>query len=99
MDPTRRPTPPRRCASPTKRPARGSARWGRVVPHRPEGRDAEPAPAEAVRIAYEAACARLVELAADCARPADGSDPRPMVAAPRGGVPKATAGTDRTSEA
>ena len=36
--------------------------------------------------AYEAACARLVELAADCARPADGSGPPPMVAAPPAGT-------------
>ena len=47
--------------------------------------------AQAVTAAYEAARTRLVELAADCARPADGSAPRPMVAAPRPGLPKAEA--------
>ena len=44
-----------------------------VVPVLSDGPDAEADPAEAVRLAYEAACARLVELAADCARPADGA--------------------------
>jgi anthranilate synthase component I len=54
--------------------------------------------AEALADAYEAARARLQELAADCARPADGSDPRPMVAAPRPGLPKAEARRTITSE-
>ena len=62
-----------------------------VVPVLSDGPDAEADPAGAVRAAYEAARARLVELAADCARPADGSDPRPMVAAPRPGLQKAAA--------
>ena len=53
----------------------------------------------AVSAAYDAACGRLVELAADCARPADGSDPRPMVAAPRPGLPKAEAERTVTSDA
>ena len=55
--------------------------------------------AEAVTAAYEGACARLVELAADCARPADGSAPRPMVAAPRPGLPKAEAERTVSAEA
>ncbi len=46
---------------------------------------------EAVAAAYETACARLVELAADCARPGDGAEPRPMVAAPPPGLQKAEA--------
>jgi anthranilate synthase component I len=50
---------------------------------------------EAVTEAYEAARARLVELAADCARPAGAGDgaaePRPMVAAPPPGLQKAEA--------
>jgi anthranilate synthase component I len=69
-----------------------------VVPVLSDGPDAEADPAEAVRAAYEAACGRLVELAADCARPADGSDPRPMVAAPRPGLRKAAAERTVSSE-
>ena len=46
---------------------------------------------EAVTAAYETACARLVELAADCARPMGGAEPRPMVAAPPPGLLKAEA--------
>jgi anthranilate synthase component 1 len=56
-------------------------------------------PAADVAAAYDAACARLVELAADCARPADGSEPRPMVAAPQPGLPKAEAKRTVSSEA
>jgi anthranilate synthase component I len=70
-----------------------------VVPVLSDGPDAEADPAGAARAAYEAACVRLVELAADCARPADGSAPRPMVAAPRAGLPKAKAERTVTSEA
>jgi anthranilate synthase component 1 len=69
-----------------------------VVPALSDGPDAEADPAGAARAAYESACARLVELAADCARPADGSEPRPMVAAPRAGLPKAEAERTVTSE-
>ena len=54
--------------------------------------------AAAVAEAYEAACGRLVQLAADCARPADGSEPRPMVAAPQPGLPKADAERTVSSE-
>jgi anthranilate synthase component I len=53
----------------------------------------------AVSAAYEAACARLRQLAADCARPADGSDPRPMVAAPGPGLQKAEAKRTVSSDA
>ena len=49
-----------------------------VVPEAPGG----VVDTEAVAAAYEAACARLVELAADCARPGEGSGPLPLVAAP-----------------
>ena len=56
-------------------------------------------PGADVATAYDAACARLVELAADCARPADGSEPRPMVAAPQPGLPKAEAERTVSSEA
>jgi anthranilate synthase component 1 len=55
--------------------------------------------AAAVAAAYDAACSRLVELAEDCARPADGSEPRPMVAAPHPGLPKAEAERTVSSEA
>ena len=46
---------------------------------------------DAVAKAYEAACARLVELAADCARPGEGAPPPPLVAAPAQGLRKADA--------
>ncbi len=65
-----------------------------VMPEAPDGQ-VDPA---AVTAAYEAACERLVELAADCARPGDGSDPRPMVAAPPPGLAKAEATRTVTSE-
>jgi anthranilate synthase component 1 len=66
-----------------------------VVPEAPEGNIDE----GAVTAAYEAACVRLVELAADCARPADGSDPSPMVPAPPPGLAKAEATRTVSSEA
>src|SRR6202023_3293994 len=52
---------------------------------------------EAVGRAYEAACARLVELAGDCARPARGSPPGQVVAAPPPGLEKAEATRTMTS--
>jgi anthranilate synthase component 1 len=58
-----------------------------VVPDAPGG----VVDAEAVAAAYDAACTRLVDLAADCAQPVDGSAPTPMVAAPRPGLEKAEA--------
>ncbi len=69
-----------------------------VVPEGPDGADGA-VDAAAVTAAYQGACARLVELAADCARPADGSAPRPMVAAPRPGLPKAEAERTVSAEA
>ena len=54
---------------------------------------------DAVATAYEAACARLVELAADCARPGEGAAPPPLVAAPAPGLRKAEATRTVTSEA
>jgi anthranilate synthase component I len=72
-----------------------------VLPEPPDGADGADGAvdAAAVAAAYDAACARLVELAADCARPADGSAPRPMVAAPRPGLPKADAKRTVSAEA
>jgi anthranilate synthase component I len=58
-----------------------------VVPHAPDG----VVDAEEVAAAYEAAGARLVELAADCARPVEGSGPPPLVAAPPAELQKAEA--------
>jgi anthranilate synthase component 1 len=70
-----------------------------VVPETGEAGTAGEVDAAAVAAAYDAACTRLVELAADCARPADGSEPRPMVAAPQSGLPKAEAERTVSSEA
>ena len=58
-----------------------------VVPDAPGG----VVHAEAVAAAYEAAGTRLLELAADCARPREGSGPPPLVAAPPAELQKAEA--------
>jgi anthranilate synthase component I len=66
-----------------------------VVPDAPDGL----VDTDAVHAAYEAACARLVELAADCARPSDGSAPLPMVATPQARMAKAEAERTVSSDA
>jgi anthranilate synthase component 1 len=63
-----------------------------VVPDAPDG----VVDTEAATGAYEAACARLRELAADCARP--GAVSGEMVAAPPPGLERAQAGRTMTSE-
>ncbi len=65
-----------------------------VVPEAPDG----VVDNKAVAQAYEAVCARLMELAADCAAPASGSQSGQMVAAPPPGLDKAKATRTMTSE-
>jgi anthranilate synthase component 1 len=65
-----------------------------VVPDAPGG----VVDGDAVAAAYEAACARLVELAADCARPGEGGGSPPLVAAPAPGLQKAEATRTVTPE-
>ena len=65
-----------------------------VVPEAPDG----VVDNEAVGRAYEGACARLVELAADCARPGRVSQSGQMVAAPPPGLEQAEATRTMTSE-
>ncbi|MGO9857244.1 MAG: anthranilate synthase component I [Acidimicrobiales bacterium] len=64
-----------------------------VVPEAPDGADNE-----AVGRAYEDACARLVELAGDCARPGPGSQSGQMAAAPPPGLEQAEATRTMTSD-
>jgi len=64
-----------------------------VVPEAPDG----VVDNEAVGRAYQAACARLVQLAADCARPAQGSSTGRMMAAPPAGLEKAESTRTMTS--
>ncbi len=65
-----------------------------VVPEAPDG----VVDNEAVGRAYEGACARLVELAADCASPGRVSRSGQMVAAPPAGLEQAAATRTMTSE-
>ncbi len=65
-----------------------------VVPEAPDG----VVDNEALGRAYEGACARLVELAADCARPGRASRSGQMVAAPPPGLEQAEATRTMTSE-
>jgi anthranilate synthase component 1 len=65
-----------------------------VVPEAPGGL----VDTEAVAAAYAAACTRLHKLAADCSRPAPGSDAGQMVAAPPPGLEKAEATRTMTPE-
>ena len=66
-----------------------------VVPVLSDGPDAEADPAEAVRAAYEAACGRLVELAADCARPAGRLGPPADGGRTAAGAPEGCGEADR----
>ena len=64
-----------------------------MVPEAPDGVVDD----DAVGRAYQAACGRLVQLAADCARPAQGSSTGRMEAAPPDGLEKAESTRTMTS--